>query len=177
MRRTSYGVVAAMAAGLWLLSAGLASAQTLRVRAGDTVWMTETSGALSRGVVLGVEPSAVRVAIDGREQRRELGTLREMWRDGDSLSNGIKWGALSGLGAGLAFGGALVAVYGNEGGDVAGPLVGILGLTVGGGVAIGAGIDALVHGRTLVYRASPSKVTLLPSVTGRSRGLLMSVRF
>jgi hypothetical protein len=177
MRRTRYAVVAAVVAGFWLQSAALGSAQTLRVRSGDTVWMTATDGALSRGVVLGVEPSAVRVAIDGREQRRELGDLREIWRDGDSLGNGIKWGALSGLGAGLGIGGALVAVYGNEGGDVAGPLVGILGLTVGGGVAIGAGIDALVHGRTLVYRARPAKVTLLPSVTGQRRGLLMSVRF
>jgi len=176
MRTMRYAVTAAMVAGMWLQAAALGSAQTLRVRTGDTVWMTETSGALSRGVVLGVERSAVRVAIDGREHRRELGDLREMWRDGDSLGNGIKWGALSGLGAGLGIGGTLVAVYGNEG-DVAGPLAGILGLTVGGGVAIGAGIDALVHGRTLVYRAPAGKVTLLPSVAGRSRGLLMSVRF
>jgi len=177
MRTTRYAVVAAVVAGLWLQSAAPGNAQTLRVRSGDTIWMTETNGTLSRGVVLGVEPSAVRVAIDGREQRRELGALREMWRDGDSLGNGITWGALSGLGAGLGIGGALVALYGNEGGDVAGPLVGILGLTVGGGVAIGAGIDALVHGRTLVYRASAAKVTLLPSVTRQSRGVLMSVRF
>src|SRR6187399_840412 len=113
MRTTRCAVVAVIVAGLWLQSAAPGNAQTLRVRSGDTIWMTETNGTLSRGVVLGVEPSAVRVAIDGREQRRELGALREMWRDGDSLRNGITWGALSGLGAGLGIGGALVALYGN----------------------------------------------------------------
>src|SRR5688572_22496157 len=43
-----------------------------------------------------------------------------------------------------------------------------------GGVAIGAGIDALFRGRTLVYRAPAGRVTLLPSVAGPSRGLMMS---
>ena len=124
-----------MVAGLWLQSVAVGSAQTLRVRSGDTVWMTETNGALSRGVVLGVEPSAVRVAMDGREQRRELG-YREMWRDGDSLRNGIAWGALVGLGAGIA---ALATVtYQGEGGDVTGPLLLTTALGLGGGVAIRA---------------------------------------
>lgn len=177
MRTTKHVVVAAMVAGVWLQSVALGGAQTLRVRSGDTVWMTETNGALSRGVVLGVEPSAVRVAVDGREQRRELGDLREMWRDGDSLRNGIAWGALSGLGAGLGVGVGLFAEYGGEVRDHAGPVAAIFALCVGGGVGIGAGIDALVRGRTLVYRAPAGRVTLLPSVTGRSRGLLMSVRF
>ena len=177
MRRTRYAVVAAMVAGLWLQSVAVGSAQTLRVRSGDTVWMTETNGALSRGVVLGVEPSAVRVAMDGREQRRELGDLREMWRDGDSLRNGIAWGALVGLGAGAAVGALATVTYQGEGGDPTGPLLLATALGLGGGVAIGAGIDALFRGRTLVYRAPAGRVTLLPSVAGPSRGLLMSVRF
>lgn len=172
-----YAVVTTLLTGLWLLSAAPGSAQTLRVRSGDTVWMTGTDGAQARGVVVGVEPSAIVVAVDGREQRRQIADLREMWRDGDSLSNGIKWGALTGLGVGLGIGGAMAAVAGNEGGEIAGPFVATLGLSVAGGMAIGAGLDALVHGRTVVYRATPSKVTVRPSVTGKSRGLLVSVRF
>src|SRR5688572_4707853 len=98
MSRSRCAVVATVVAALWLQSAAPGSAQTLRVRSGDTVWMTGIDGVPSRGVVLGVEPSAILVAVDGREQRRQLADLREIWRDGDSLSNGIKWGALTGLG-------------------------------------------------------------------------------
>ena len=177
MSRSRVAAVATLVAGLWLQSAAPVSAQTLRVRSGDTVSMTGTDGMQSRGVVLGVEPSAILVAVDGREQRRQLADLREMWRDGDSLSNGIKWGALTGLGVGLGIGSAMAAVAGNEGGEIAGPFVATVGLSVAGGIAIGAGLDALVHGRTLVYRATTPKVTVLPSVTGKSRGLLVSVRF
>ena len=177
MSRSRFAAAATVVAGLWLLSAAPVNAQTLRVRSGDTVWMTGTDGAQSRGVVLGVEPSAILVAVDGREQRRQLADLREMWRDGDSLSNGIKWGALTGLGAGLGIGGAMAAVAGNEGGDIAGPFVATVGLSVASGIAIGAGLDALFHGRTLVYRAPASKVTVVPSVIGPSRGLVVAIRF
>jgi hypothetical protein len=95
------------------------------------------------------------LVIDNQERRFDLADVRSIQKRGDSLKNGAIAGAIVGVLGGLLIGGLGtcepppgVVVECKDVSPVAIAVVG--GLVYG---AIGAGIDALVQGRTTLYQA------------------------
>ena len=172
------GVAAALTAAFTFSSAIDLQAQTIKAREGDVVSMTDIAGRHAEGVVRGVSPSALTVAVNGREEQWKLAETREIWRRGDSLRNGMLYGAIAGAGAGVLGGYVVGAQAANEGGDEGAAFVGMTVLGVGGGAAIGAAFDAMRKGRTLIHRR-PGAATVLvtPAVSRNARGLQVAVRF
>ena len=168
-------VVAAVIMATALCSASPASAQAIHLNAGDHLFRLDSTGGKAAGVVRSIDASAVTVVVDGRTQQWTLAETVELWRDGDSLRNGVIIGALAGFGPGILGGAALATIA--EDNDSAQYMVvtGALGAAAGAG--IGALIDSLHRGRTLVYSQSRPKVVVSPQLSRDTRGGQIAVRF
>ena len=177
MQTHTWQIPAALVLAAMLCDPTAAAAQTLTVKPGDRVEMTDRTNRRLTGVVQGVGPSALTVAVEGRDEQWALADMRELWRRGDSLTNGALIGAAAGGVAGLIGGIGLASLFENEARAGAGPLTAMTALGALGGLAAGAGIDALIPGRTLVYRDQARTVTLLPLVSPGARGVRLTVRF
>lgn len=143
------------------------------LRPGDTVFVTDDTGMETRGRVVGVGPFALRLTVDGVERQW---LAARVWRV--TRPDSVKNGAIAGLVTGGIIGGVGGVVLGsllrNEGHDAVGPFFFLVGVGAGGGAAIGAGIDALLAGRTLIYER---RVTVVPVVAPRAQGIQLAVRF
>jgi hypothetical protein len=177
MQTQTWQILAALVLVATVYEPAGSDAQTLSVKPGDTVEMTDGTNRRLTGVVQGLAPSALTVKVDGRDQQWALADMRELWRRGDSLKNGALIGAAAGGAAGLIGGIGLASLFENEVGAGARPLAAMTALGALGGLAAGAGIDALITGRTLVYRAPARSVTMLPLVSSGTRGIRLTVRF
>jgi hypothetical protein len=177
-----------MSAALCLLVIGLASRAEaqgiatsfdqlrLLVRPGDTVSVTDTTGREVTGKIVALSSSSLALMID--RNKRELTepdvtTIRQ--RRNDSLANGAKWG----LGIGVGLPAVLLALSGTEDID-AGFTVLMIAAYGGMGAGIGVGVDALITSRQVIYER-PSKpsatLTISPLLTGRRKGISVSMRF
>jgi hypothetical protein len=150
------------------------------LRPGDTVFVTDDTGTVTRGRLAAVGPSTLRLVADGTEREWSAATIRRLERRGDSLKNGIIAGAVSG---GL-FGFFGLATAGGGGGGEAFPIVAsdrdiliALGALTGAGAAIGAGVDALIPGRTLVYQRPSRRAKVVPFVTPTVMAMRLRVAF
>ena len=153
----AYQARIAVAAGLMLVTAMPVTAQDRFVhvqyalRPGDTVFVVDDTGTETRGKVARIEPSALRLIVDGYERDWGAAAVERLERRGDSLKNGAIAGLWTGGIFGLLF--AIAAVDGAGGGAAVtlvpsgGQIAGVFGAFMGLGAGIGAGIDALVPGR------------------------------
>jgi hypothetical protein len=151
-----------------------------RLKVGDKIIVTDSHGREHEGRILVISPSAL--TLDSSAGQLEMSSDVQLVQDRahDSLKNG----ALIGLACGLALGGLAAADC--AGGDCEfspAAVFGIVGGIYGGiGAAIGTGIDALIPGKKrVVYRAADgqpaTRVLLSPVVTGRAKGVALSVVF
>jgi hypothetical protein len=155
-----------------------------RLKAGDTVWITDAQGREIAGRVRDLAATSLLLDAGGTPrdfQAAQVGTIHLQPKD--SLKNGVLYGAILGAGAGAA------SCLANPqcGGDselAAGASVGLALLGAAAGAVIGAAIDAAVKGpRVVVYRASgkagqaPPRVSVAPMLTTRHRGIAVSVAF
>jgi hypothetical protein len=146
-------VIPVFAVGL-LLVAALAGAQPaasfedlpLHLNLDDQIRVVSEDGRTIRGTLVALSPDALDVRADGNVHRFTPETTREVGVRGDSLANG----AIIGLGAGAAYGGAFAYGFSDHprASDVA------QGALVFGaiGTALGVGVDALIRGHRVVYR-------------------------
>jgi hypothetical protein len=148
------------------------------VKAGDKVRVVDDAGRETAGTIAELSPASLGLLVRG--QRRDL-TAAEIntitQRRSDSLANGAKWGFGVGAGLGLLAGLALASEY-DEGDDSA--LVFFGALIYGGiGAGIGAGVDALISTRQVIYarRAASFRVTVRPLLTRRRQGAMVAVGF
>jgi hypothetical protein len=146
------------------------------VRPGNRVSVEDASGQLVSGRILTLSASELVLIDDGGRHSFLAGDhLSIRQRRGDSLANGAWIGFASGAGFVLA---AVAA----EGGEYVSPGWVILGTGVYGamGAGIGAGVDALVRHRHVIYdsiRSPPSAVTF-SAIVGRKRaGAAVSWKF
>ena len=182
----SWKVAIVLAVVSLLLAFALAAAQepvrdftqlNTRLRAGDTVWVTDAQGREVKGKIAAIGADAL--TLGGGSGRTfgatDVATIRS--RETDTLRSG----ALIGLGVGAASGLALCAAA-----EASGPSdyawCGAIFGAVGAG--IGVGIDALTPGRKIVaYRApgaagAPSaRLSIAPFVTPRAKGLAVAYSF
>jgi glucokinase len=114
----------------------------------------------------------------GARQLAERDVARIRQRRSDSVQNGAIIGAAAGAGYGLAML-VLLASMDDGGGPIpAGVVTGMVVFT-GLGAAAGAGIDALITRRQVIYekRGGGGQVSISPMFLGGRRGVAVSVKF
>lgn len=124
-----------------------ALAQDARPKLND-VFVRSTDGVEVRAQLLDLGPSALSLFVDGTRRDIPLDAVDRIQTRGDGVWNGALIGAA--IGAGLF--GMAAAEYG---GQVV-PLV--IGAAIGYGL-LGAGVDAMIPGRTTIYSKPPSEGT------------------
>lgn len=124
----------------------------LNTAALPTVYVTNVDGGRTEGQLVGFGRDSVIVLVNGAEELFARERVARIDRRGDSLRNG----ALIGAGFGVAFG--LLAALGSDcpedfGGSCPGTRATYLVLSTIAYTGLGAGIDALIVGRTRVFDA------------------------
>jgi hypothetical protein len=150
-----------------------------KVKAGDTVYITDGSKSEQKARILDLSASSVAVSIDGvRRDVVESNVSRIRQRLPDARKNGALIGFLVGATANTALAKALESPGGScSGGCVAGSVV------FGGGLGalVGLGIDAMIQGKKDIYvkgaGRSSQNVVVRPSVTSQTKRLDISLRF
>lgn len=140
----------------------------MRIRSGDAISVREGSGQETAGIFAKVSDSAVSLVVDGQPRDIPSVDVREIARDGDSVWNGF-W---IGVGIGAAIGAGATA---NCDGCAHPAAAAVTGGVVYGG--LGALIDYLRKGRTVVFRAGSTTVRLRPAVAIGRAGVSASILF
>jgi hypothetical protein len=121
-----------------------------RVKPGDTIFVTGRDSAETRGRLVRLSPTSLVMAIGGQE--REIPSTEIGWieRRGDAVWDGALLGAFA---LGLSFAGGAGASCSPDCAKVV-PTAALYGAAAG--AVLGAGIDSLHPGRTVVYGTRPS---------------------
>jgi hypothetical protein len=125
------------------------------------VFVRSTDGVEIRAKLLDLKPGTLSVFVDGSRRDIPLDAVDRIQARGDSPRNGALIGAAV---AGALYGMAM-AEYGTEGLPLA--ITAIAGWTL-----VGAGVDAMIPGRTTIY--SRSTATTIPP---RARRAGLAVKF
>lgn len=120
-----------------------------------TVYVLDDSGRETKGMLVWLDAVSIVIrAEDGTVRRYEVAHVRRISKRGDSLKNG----AIAGAVFGGVMGALAMGFVDGSGGEKA---LGFLAAT-GFYAAVGAGIDALIPGRTTIYEAWPAAKTGSP---------------
>lgn len=142
------------------------------VASGDRVAVTLRDGDEHSGEIVDVTTSAVSLLIEGDNyvfEEQDVSAVYK-WRRDDPVLEGF----LFGLGVGAVFGAtAFRRTY-----DVARPWM-YFSILAGAGGALGAGVDALLPGRQLIYQSdgAPGSLHVAPVVGEGRRGISFSLCF
>lgn len=116
-----------------------------------TVFLTDLQGAEHRGQLIRVAPDEVVLLGTSGERTFRRNEITLIEKRGDSLKNGALIGAAVGALGGIGAAGLSDCSMGAQ--SCAGERVALFTVAVGIYTAIGVGIDALIQGRTVLYRA------------------------
>jgi hypothetical protein len=119
----------------------------------STVYVLDDSGTETSGKLVRLNPDSIVILANGTERRFDTARVRRVQRRGDSIRNGAIIGAVVGAVFGALSAGLSDCPGGDPGGSCGGARVALFALSTGTYTAIGAGIDALVVGRTTLYAA------------------------
>ena len=143
------------------------------VTTGVKVTVTDDRGVMMDGRVEGVSDQALRLAGKGGSKDIPIAEIVRIERP-----DGVKNGALTGLGVGVGFGTAAAVTAVSGGYRGAGFAIGTVlanGLVCAG---IGALIDAAIDGRrTLYQRGTRAETHVAPLIDRRLRGLAVSINW
>ena len=131
----------------------------------QTIYVKDTSGRETAGKLLHLNPDSLVLLVDGGERRVDLNDVTRIQKR-DSLRNGTLIGLTAGVVMGIIAGGLSDCPSGEPGGSCAGFRV--VAVAVSGGVyaGLGAGIDALVRGRSTLYEYGRESVSRRSSGVG-----------
>ena len=140
----------------------------------ETVYVLDETGTETAGRLVRLTPDSLVLLVDGAERQFAAARVRRIQKRGDSLRNGALIGAVVGVGIGFLAGG--IADCGRDDPDGGCPGTRVAAVLVSTGVyaAIGAGIDALIPGRTTLYEAPPSPRR--PSARAFRRAAVVNLR-
>jgi hypothetical protein len=148
----------------------------LKVKVGDTIFVTDQSGREQPGRIIDLSPTALVLALNGgRRELPESGIVRIRKRQPDPLWTGGLVGAAIGAGFGVAaaaFSDECV-LYGDRADACIGPVLYMTGI----GTGIGIGIDALIQGRKVIYEAPKLTLRVSPLTSPGRLGVSLSVQF
>ena len=154
----------------------------LKLRIGDTVVATDSSGHEQKGKVLDLSSKSLSLAIHGARRELDAGDIRALdLQSRDSLKNGALIGF--GIGMGVTTVGVIAtAASRHHSGDIA--AVAVLGTLIYGGIgtALGMLVDSLVEERLPVYRAAATKpaatkISFSPLISRDKKGIALTLRF
>lgn len=120
-----------------------------------SLYVIERSGQETRGKLISWSNSALVLRVDNTERTFNLADVSRVDLRGDSVKNG----ALIGIGVGIGMGVLTSGVAdcpGDQNNGCPGSRAGLFVVTTAVYAAIGAGIDALIPGRTPLWRAGSS---------------------
>ncbi len=143
----------------------------LRVDLGDQAHIGLPGGGRFSGRVVDLTRDAIEIESSAGRRRFAAAEVGRVEVSGDSLRNG----AVIGFVSGALFGGLFASGFSDH--LTAGEVVGSAAIFGGVGAGIGLGIDALIRGKTLVYRAAPPRASLVPVITPRAVGLTAAFRW
>jgi len=116
----------------------------------QTIYVRDTAGTETAGRLLRLNPDSLVVLAGGVERRFELNEVVRVQKR-DSLRNGTLIGLAVGTAMGLLAGGISDCPGSDPGGSCAGARAATVAVSMGVYTALGAGVDALVRGRTTIY--------------------------
>jgi|RhiMethySRZTD1v2_1073278.scaffolds.fasta_scaffold646457_2 hypothetical protein len=127
-----------------------------------TVEVTDDRGERTTGKLLRLDQNAVVLIVDGTERQLEMSHVTEVLKHGDSLKNGAITGAIVGAGFGFLAAGLADCSHddGHYGSCGFGTKFTFVTLNTALYTAIGVGIDALIQGRTVLYRAPTPQIAV-----------------
>ena len=169
LARTVLVVLMFTAAGARSVSAQPADASAATawpgIRAGTltTVFVRDIDNVTTTGKLLAFSPEALVLLVDGEERRFERSRVQRV-QTRDSLKNGTIIGAVTGLLIGALTAG--IADCSSDAGidGCPGLRFSFLAFSTATYAGLGAGIDAMIRGRTTIYTApQTSRTSLLPS--------------
>jgi hypothetical protein len=162
---------------------GLASAQDttqkwpgLSIAELSTVYVLDDTGAETSGKLVRLNADSIVILAEGGERRFDAARIRRVQKRGDSIRNGVIIGAvvgavLGGIGVGIA------DCPGVDQNGCAAARAGMFVLSTSIYTALGAGIDALVVGRTTLYTAAPPAPGRLTGASSGSPSIGIGMRF
>lgn len=147
----------------------------LRVKAGDVLTVTDTSGQRVQGKLTQLDNARIVLELRDKQQRQFDGHMVATIEKRDSKKNGALIGFATGVILGGLVGLGAINAFGEPGDSLAAGALGI-GLTFGGiGAAIGTGIDALIKGQQVIYSRSKTTVSVAPAI-GHRKGVVFTLR-
>jgi len=146
----------------------------LKVRVGDTIYLTDQSGRERSGRIVDLTPTLLTASFDGVPREfQESGILKIRKRQADSLWAGALIGGAIGVGFGIAVASFSEDCSHSTGSSAcAGPVLAMTGMSA----AIGIGIDALIQGKKVIYETRRVSLRASPLVAPRAVGVQLSVR-
>lgn len=128
-----------------------------------TVFVRDIDNVTTTGKLLAFSPEALVLLVDGEERRLERSrVLRVQTRD--SLKNGTIIGAVTGLLVGALTAGIADCSSGSSIDGCPGLRFSFVAFSTATYAGLGAGIDAMIRGRTTIYAAPQTSRTSLPSI-------------
>lgn len=157
-----------------VLVTGTASVAAAQSKDNPVVWVTTAGGQESKGRLVSFTPERLVVRVGGADRTINMSDLLRVDTT-DSISNGIKTGAI----AGGIFGG-LAALGLTTCDGCGGSAVAIGAFAVGfytlAGAGLGALIDHAIEDRRPIYtRTAPRQVVIQPLVSRRGGGMQFSI--
>lgn len=149
-----------------------------------TVYLFDINGTETKGDLLHCDADSLTLLTPVGPARFERDQIYRLYRQGDTLKNGMTYGGVIGLGIGtVAALAAPMTGCDDSGGastvcaGVGKALLAMITVPVGAllGIGIGAGIDALHSGRTLIYEGPSASVAVAPVVSRHSTGIAFSI--
>lgn len=119
------------------------------------VYVLDRTGEETKGKLVSLTGSAVVLQMDSATRTFNLTDVVRIYRQGDSLKNGAIIGAAFGGAMGILTGGLADCPDAKNRSHCPGTHVAMAFLSTGLWSAIGVAIDALIPGRTLIWRALP----------------------
>jgi hypothetical protein len=137
----------------------------------QTVYLRDQSGTETSGKLLGLDSDSVMLLVDGNERRFDKADVARIQKR-DSIKNGTLIGAVVGIAMGLVTAGISDCPGDNPGGSCGGLRTVTFLTSVGIYAGLGAGIDALIRGRTTIYAAPTSSSRVSSAGAPSARAVL-----
>jgi hypothetical protein len=149
------------------------------VKPGDKITVVDLAGREAEGRIGMLSRDRLTLVTPaGPRELGEVDVAQIRQRRGDPLQNGAIIGAAAGAGYGLALLAIVVSADDGGGPIPAGVVIGMVVFT-GVGAAAGAGIDALITRRQVIYRKPPgeSRLSVVPLFGRGRRGVAVTLKF
>ena len=142
-------------------------------RPGQRIEVARKDGSVVTGDLIRASEAGLMLDVEGEAVDLPASVVAEVSRRGDSLTNGLIIGGISGTVVFFGF-----AVTGGGDWDDSSPVASFALLCVGGGLGLGALFDGIFEKKTVLFRAaSAPPIAFVPILTRNRKGVALRLRF